>query len=271
MFVPELMRRSFRRGVTLTELIVVVAIIGILTTLIVPVAVNRSRQARIIAAQKDIRELVDGLEACAAIHGYYVPLHLLDDQNVTLADLPGGVDVVDSIQEEPNPSQIYLIDPLQSLTQQTGGNQRTLAETTVPRIADLVRNWTGPFVEFRHVFEDPNSQPDEQRYVSYDFPLDPWGQPYRLYTPLGVAGSSAARNENTDPTAWATGTVFTNELQSGSQPQEFTRFDRFAVVSWGPDQRPDTQAEIDDKTGDDIYITFGANYTQRSFRAFRQR
>jgi len=270
MLVSKQMRRSLRRGVTLTELIVVVAIISILTTLIVPVAVNRSRQARVVAAQADIRELVDGLEACAAIHGYYVPLQLLDDQNIFLTELPAGVNVVDSIHLE-IPGLVYLIDPMQPLDQQSGAQQRSLADNTVPRIADMIRNWSGPFVEFRRFFEDPNRQPDEQRYVSNDFPLDPWGQPYRLYTPLGVAGSTEARNENADPTVWATGNVFTNLLQAGAQSQEFTRFDRFAVVSWGPDQRPDTWVEIQDATGDDIYRTFVGYYTQRSFNAFRQR
>jgi type II secretory pathway pseudopilin PulG len=255
--------------VTLTELIVVVAIVGILTTLIVPVAVNRSRQARIVAAQQDIRQLVDGLEACAAIHGYYVPLQLLDDQNVYLNELPAGLNVVDSIHTEPNPALLYLIDPMVPVLDQAG-NQYTLVDDNIPRIDDMIKNWAGPFVEFRHVYEDANRQPDEQSFVSYDYPLDPWGQPYRFYTAAGVAGSSQAREENTDPDIWGNGNVFTNQVLTG-QAQEFTRFDRFAIVSWGPDQRPDTYTEILDKTGDDIYITFGGNYTARSFNTFRQR
>ncbi|HPS01000.1 MAG TPA: type II secretion system protein [Candidatus Sumerlaeota bacterium] len=271
MFVSGWIRRSLRRGVTLTELIVVVAIIGILTTLIVPVAVNRSRQARVVAAQEDMRQLVDGLEACAAIHGYYVPLQVLDDQNMYQNELPAGLTVVDSIHTEFNPSQLYLIDPMRPVSEQAGGLQNTLNDITVPRIADMIQNWAGPFVEFRHVYEDPDIQPDQQRYVSYDYPLDPWGQPYRLYTPLGVAGGAQAQSEAVDPTEWGNGTIFTNELRSGGQDQRFMRFDRYALVSWGPDQRPDTQYEIDNKLGDDLYITFGGNYTQRSFNAFRQR
>ncbi len=270
MFVPELMRKSLRRGVTLTELIVVVAIVGILTTLIVPVAVNRSRQARIVAAQQDIRQLVDGLEACAAIHGYYVPLQVLDDQNIYRDELPGGLVSADSIHEEPNPDLLYLIDPMVPVDDQAG-NQDTLNDINVPRIADMIQNWTGPFVEFRHVYEDANRQPDDQYFVSYDYPLDPWGQPYRLYTAAGVAGRSQARQEDVDPDIWGNGNVFTNEILGGGQDSEFMRFDRFAVVSWGPDQRPDSQYEIDNKEGDDIYITFGGNYTSRSFNVFRQR
>jgi type II secretory pathway pseudopilin PulG len=256
--------------VTLTELIVVVAIIGILTTLIVPVAVNRSRQARVVAAQEDMRQLVDGLEACASIHGYYVPFQVLDDQNIFQSELPGGLIVADSIHTEFNPSQLYLIDPMRPVQEQAG-LQNTLNDINVPRIADLLQNWAGPFVEFRHVYEDATIQPDQQSYVSYDYPLDPWGQPYRLYTPLGVAGGAQAQSENLNPDEWGNGTIFTNELRSGGQDQRFMRFDRYAIVSWGPDQRPDTYTEIIDKTGDDLYITFGGNYTQRSFNAFRQR
>ena len=59
------MRRNFTersRGFTLIEIMVVVVILAILATLIVPKLMSRPDEARVIAAQQDIRAVVQALK-----------------------------------------------------------------------------------------------------------------------------------------------------------------------------------------------------------------
>ena len=54
--------RSLQRGFTLVEIMVVVAILGILAALIVPKIIGRSDDARIVAAKQDVATLVAALK-----------------------------------------------------------------------------------------------------------------------------------------------------------------------------------------------------------------
>ena len=71
--------RTPRAGVTLTELLVVLVIVALMATLAVPVAINRAQQSKVTAARADAKMLAEAEEICAMIHGFYVPLQVLDD------------------------------------------------------------------------------------------------------------------------------------------------------------------------------------------------
>ncbi len=67
--------RSPQRGFTLVEVMVVVAILGILAALIVPKIIGRSDDARIVAAKQDVATLVAALK-----------LYRLDNQRYPTTD-----------------------------------------------------------------------------------------------------------------------------------------------------------------------------------------
>ena len=54
--------KSWQRGFTLLEVMVVVVILGILAVLVVPKIINRPDEARVIAAKQDIASLMQALK-----------------------------------------------------------------------------------------------------------------------------------------------------------------------------------------------------------------
>lgn len=55
-------RKSWQRGFTLLEVMVVVVILGILAVLVVPKIISRPDEARVIAARQDIASLMQALK-----------------------------------------------------------------------------------------------------------------------------------------------------------------------------------------------------------------
>lgn len=221
-----------RRAVTLTELLVVLVIISILATLAVPVYVNKVAQARVATARSEVRQIADATTHVALVHGFVVPIHILDnvpyDQNISTPR--------DDIRSTAAATAgAFLIEASAPTSGQTGSQPQLGDFSSNLKVRQLVEGWQGPFLQPTRVYlppgapSNPGAQTDDE--MARDYPLDPWGRPYFMYSPVGVLGDVA-------PPASA-GSVLPDTLSTTFNNGRITtveagRFDRYAVLSLGP-------------------------------------
>ena len=241
-----------QRGFTLTELLVVLVIISILSMVAVPVYLNKSQNARIAAAQHECLELAEAEDSCVVNHGFYVPLQVLNDLPTTSLNPPPPPGQLDAIDQETN---LRAVDPNLDALQLTPGFSISGTDTTNPRMELMVRNWQGPFITFHHFVNilistnnggtiiggvnvtNPNRYPPQEHPGNY--PVDPWGNYYFFYIPghlMDISGNS-----------------FDNDNRLNGSTSSSNRFTRYAIVSGGPDGKLDP----DNTVGDDIIYMFG--------------
>lgn len=260
-----------QRGLTLTELLAVLLILSLLATIAVPVYVSRQEDARIRVALTECRQYAMAQETVAAMHGFYVPLQLLDE-------LPPRNDGSTPLDEERidlhyNPNNMYLIIPTVEARVQEG-DQFTLGDyNTNALVRKLIDNWSGPFVNFQRFWWDVTStvydSPTDDDYrdsddLFRDFPLDPWGNPYRFYSPIGIIGDGNDHDSNFDfenPN---------NRFSNGYITQfDDERFQKYAIVSYGRDGIRDTDTLLPaNSVPNDIYYEFGTDGVSRNFGKF---
>ena len=238
-------KKKRQRGVTLTELLVVLAIIGLLATIAVPVYVNKMELAKINTAKTELRELADAEEQCGILHGFYVPMNMLDDLPYRTQNRPARVDDVQNTADAINPYLISTGVPIQD--QHTNGQFRlSTNKDDTKSVGTLYYGWQGPFINYKRYYmgvgiyvEPPN--PDTNN-IAADFPLDPWGNPYLMLTELGVVD--------------LTGLITTNELEH--------KFDRMTILSLGPDgsaiiSGTNSLTYTNPTSDDDLWVHFGAS------------
>ena len=244
-------RRRDRRGVTLAELLVVLAILSLLATLAVPVYVSRAEQARRAVARSEVRTIAEAQEIVGSLYGYLVPIHTLDK-------VPDDTVAVDADNWTDYPGTAYFIRVGQSINDQSG-NQLTYAGGSITAsnedLRTLIENWQGPFLNPAREYRDSGaSNPSDftAQDIHFDLVLDPWGRPYRLFTSEGITGTAnTSADHGSIPASPETIDNGFINIQSGSDEG---KFDKFAIVSFGPDGELDANAA---PSPDDIYYEFG--------------
>lgn len=283
----NLRMQSARRAVTLTELLVVLAIISLLATIAIPVYIQKTEQARVAIARQEVKEIAMAQEQVCSIYGFYVPIHLLDN----LPNLPSGQTTSaprDDFDNDPNipSSNVAVIDPFASLQSQIGSpiflNSANLTQNI--RVNRLVGSWTGPFLNAQRVGLGARDRGSaytgtgsvSQADLSGALFLDPWGRPYRMYSPLGVIGTQSAPTSGSGPHVpnQSTG-LFDLGIDNGVLTIDDQRFDRWAIVSYGRDGVTDTgkaapgsPLPTTQSIRDDIFYAFGLVPGESFYRAF---
>ncbi len=242
-----------RRGVTLTELLVVLVIVALLATIAVPVFVNQVQRARVSTAQFEVRQIAEAQQQVALIHGFVVPIHVLNMVPDAEAADPSSAISRNDFNNLSQMSNHWLIDVSRPLGNQVGGNQLNLATPTTAdtRVEAMKRGWQGPFLNpkrVRYAGETPGVPGTGD--VSLDIVVDPWGNPYRMYSPFGLLGDSGLPGGPGEPV-----TLGMSNLRLSGAAVEANRFDRFAVISYGPNGVSDFGTDRRQQ-GDDIFYTF---------------
>lgn len=237
-----------REGFSIVEVIVVMAIIGVLTLILVPVVSNRVREARIKAAETDIEHIAAAMERVAVDTNYMFRFYVLDDViggDATDNETP-SLDIVDGTYDE-------------ALNSNNGKNIFIRTDTFIfdlnfatifdDQFASNISGnetkfgWNGPYINWQRDVNDN------------DWPDDPWGHDYLLFGPAGGLGPYDA-DFQLSGVQYGAGTT-----ASGSWSAFANIFDRGVILSVGPDGMPGNGAAFpagdgEYGTGDDLMRKF---------------
>lgn len=234
----------------LVETLGALAVIGLLAAVSATVFSGGADRAKSEQAERELLRLAEAELTLAREFGHFVPLQLLDDLPVREGRRTA---LTDDIGNEPADA-VHLIDPRRPIDEQVG-RQATLGSSEARRTID---NWPGPLFEPKRIFYggyDPVWSPTQiaergveigAAVVRRDYPLDPWGRPYRFYSPIGLIGSTASQS---DP-----GALFSDAFSDGKLTNVDDRFDAFAIVSFGPDGVSDATQGVEIPTDDVIFF-----------------
>ena len=134
-------------------------------------------------------------------YGFYVPLQMLDDLAPRPRTRTGRTDDLGN-----EPQTLRLIDRSAPVAEQLGSQPGL--RSADPRIERLIANWNGPYAQTKRIYfssaEGSDNPADfEAESIPRDYPIDPWGNPYRFYSPAGIIGTAAL---DSTPRALATDT-----------------------------------------------------------------
>jgi prepilin-type N-terminal cleavage/methylation domain-containing protein len=237
------MRLRRRAGFSIIELLIALVIISILVAMVILVASQRAAEARLRAAQADLRMIAEAEQQASIDIGYFMRLYVLDDvlggDGISPAIPNNTADVIDGLQDESGNTRnldgaTYGIVPdfgsIPTNTSSTG-QQGALRDITA-----LTRNETLigiglPYITYQRIYINPTTG------QSYGVPRDPWGNPYVIITRQGFindidtlfSGSSAG----TSPAQ-----LTTVNMTGGPSGLNGLIFDRFTAVSFGPNALP---------------------------------
>jgi prepilin-type N-terminal cleavage/methylation domain-containing protein len=244
------MRRPTRpaAGYSIIELLIALIIISILVSMVILVASQRTAEARLRAAESDMRIIAEAEQSAVKDFGYFLRFYVLDD---ITGDLPSGStdptptfgpkdpnDIFDLLIQEQlndrNPDgEQYGIEPdFGSLPSSTTSTQAGGLRPANTLVNSVVRESTLgvllPYISFRREYTD-----DAGNY--FNVPMDPWGNPYVIMTRQGFINDIGSTLFTPDQGLIPAGTAV-NVAGTGAFATD--RFDRFTIISFGPDAVP---------------------------------
>jgi len=283
-----------RLGFTIVEVVMAFIIIGILTLVLTPVLINRSKEAKVNAAMQDLQSLADAEERAANDTGYLYRVYVLNDtRGIGIQSIPAAVagpnefalpsnrpnsilgngilngtwNGISGTNMYANPAYIFISQTqpcsfLDATSQQNIWKVMASNETSF--------NWNGPYLNWHR---DLNRN---------DWPDDPWGNDYLFFTANGVIyppdrspqhpdeqnGSTSGGASTTGSSGITSGGFMVLgpivTLSNGSQKQFQAQyvFDRPTFLSLGPNGLPGNgSTDINDGygKGDDLIYQFGGN------------
>lgn len=204
------MKKPNDNGITLVELLVVLVIIGILTTVAVNVYIGHVGRARIAAARITIAEIE------TAIAAYLVDTGQLPPSGSGLKLAPDSPDNRGYIGQNGVVGNGYLFT---TLTRSLNGNM----------LSPVDSRWRGPYVTFQPArIGDANGFPSLTGLALPQIQiLDPWGSPY-IYVRASDYTVPVGETYNFDPAQ-----RLTDDILFGTET--FYNASSFQIVSKGPD------------------------------------
>ncbi|NQU44140.1 prepilin-type N-terminal cleavage/methylation domain-containing protein [bacterium] len=240
-------RQPFSRaGFSIVEILIAVMIIGVLAVILIPTLVNRVKEAKIAAAERDLEEIAEAQRRAAIQMNYYLRMYALDD-------IPGGDgyalgdanDQRDGIADEiantvfyDTPSRLFINPNTNDLLDTARAD--AVYASLAPETAYI---WQGPYLTIQRdespALHDRTSNPPHL----HDIPTDPWGNDYLMFFRTGLLREP--EGDIVTQVTWYTDTWDTEV------------FDRPTVLSVGPDGLPgDGQPGSQFGEGDDIVRPF---------------
>lgn len=254
-------------GFTIVEIIVTFILIGILTSILVPVIANRADDARLTAAQSDVENLANAEERFQIDTGYFVRLYALNDLVLPGDDI-ANTDPLDTIQSifdnGVGTDTRYQFAGRIFINPATGdyltdGQQLTILGNETTFLGN------GPYINWQAMRDTNNN----------DWPDDPWGQDYLVFTREGVIVPPSINEDNT--IGGRDDFNGNDDLSYQFFPQGPERhdpngdninearlvFDRPTILSVGPNGLPGTGLQgTRYGEGDDVYRHFGGGVSR---------
>jgi prepilin-type N-terminal cleavage/methylation domain-containing protein len=208
-------------GFSIIELLIAIIIIGILVSIIIPVLLRRTDDARLAGAESDLEHLQGAQERAHINTGYVYRFYVLDD--VAGGDgrfMPWDPSDVDGVRDEI--LNTMMLFPTRIFIDYKQGQ---FVANFVPLYVRLTRDetefgWGGPYINYTRLRDVDRN----------DLPEDPWGEEYIMFTPLGWVDQRRGVIETI---------YFFFATDVGTTVAIYTPFfDRFTVLSKGPNRAP---------------------------------
>jgi len=177
-------------GFSIIEVVVAMAIIGILALIFVPVVARRTEEARLRACDSDLEHLAAAEERAATDTGYMYRLYVLDDVigGDGITNTMPSLDRIDGLRDENLAAAAGRVGFgtnffINTSTEDFDINNATIfqrmTDTRVTQYPESAFGWNGPYINW-HVLRDVNDN---------DWPDDPWGNDYLFFTAVGGISS----------------------------------------------------------------------------------